>query len=111
MSTHYSRRQVSSADGLGGADTAGAASVRQLAATAILTVVLWGARLVGVVWRCKGTRRAGWGRSRAGFGCGVRRGVSGARVPNAHSGRAQSTPGTCSTKCQGILEVAVEAGN
>ena len=45
------------------------------------------------------------------LGAGVRRGVSGARVPNACSGRAQSMPGTCSMKCQGILEVAVEAGN
>ena len=45
------------------------------------------------------------------LGAGVRRGVSGARVPNARSGRAQSTPETCSTKCQGILRVAVEAGN
>ena len=70
MSTHYSRRQVASAGGLGGADTAGAASVRQLAATAVLTVALWGARLVGVVWRCRGTRSVGWDRSRAGFGCG-----------------------------------------
>ena len=102
---------MASAGGLGGADTAGAASVRQLAATAVLTAALWGARLVGVVWRCRGTRSVGWDRSRAGFGCGVRRGVSGARVPNARSGRAQRTPGTCSTKCQGILEVAVEAGN
>ena len=101
---------MASVGGLGGAATAGPASSRQLAATVVLTAALWGARLVGVVWRCKGTRRAGWGRSRAGFGCGVRRGVSGARVPNARSGRAQSTPGTCSTKCQGSLEVAVEAG-
>ena len=109
MSPHGSKRQVASIGGLGGAAMAGPASGQQLAATAILTVALWGARLVGVV--CKGTRHAGWGRSRAGFGCGVRRGVSGARVPNARSRRAQSTPGTCSTKCQGILEVAVEAGN
>ena len=42
--------------------TVGPASGRQLAATAILVVALWGARLVGVVWRCRGTRRAGWGR-------------------------------------------------
>ena len=61
---------MASAGGLGGADTAGAASVRQLAATAVLTVALWGARLVGVVWRCRGTRSVGWDRSRAGFGCG-----------------------------------------
>ena len=61
---------MASAGGLGGADTAGAASVRQLAATAVLTVALWGARLVAVVWRCRGTRSVGWDRSRAGFGCG-----------------------------------------
>ena len=42
--------------------TVGPASGRQLAATPILVVALWGARLVGVVWRCRGTRRAGWGR-------------------------------------------------
>ena len=70
MSTHCSRRQVASAGGLGGADTAGAASVRQLAATAVLTVALWGARLVGVVWRWRGTRSVGWDRSRAGLSAG-----------------------------------------
>ena len=58
------------AGGLGGADTAGAASVRQLAATAVLTVVLWGARLVGVVWRCRGTQSVGWDRSWAGLSAG-----------------------------------------
>ena len=58
---------MASAGGLGGADTAGAASVRQLAATAVLMVALWGARLVGVVWRCRGTRSVGWDRSRAGL--------------------------------------------
>ena len=110
MGTHCSRGQVANAGGLGGADTAGLASIRQLASTVVLTVALWGARLVGVVWWCRGTRSVGWDRSRAGFGCGVRRGVSGARVPNARSGRTQCTPGTCSTKCQGSLEVAVEAG-
>ena len=102
---------MASVGGLGGAATAGPASGRQLAATVVLTAALWGARLVGVVWRCKGTRHAGWGRSRAGFRCGVRRGVSGARVPNALSGRTQSTPGTCSTKCQGGLEHEGGAGN
>ena len=61
MSMHCSRGQVASAGGLGGADTAELASVRQLAATAVLTVALWGARLVGVVWRCRGTRSVGWG--------------------------------------------------
>ena len=75
--------------GLDSAATAGPASGRQLAATVVLTATLWGARLVGVVWRCKGTRRAGWGQSRAGFGCGVRRGVSGARVPNARPEHAR----------------------
>ena len=90
---------MASVGGLGGAATAGPANGRQLAATAVLTAAVWGARLVGVVWRCKGKRRAGWGRSRAGSGCGVRRGVSGARVPNARSGRDQSMPGTCSAKC------------
>ena len=70
MSTHCSRRQVASAGGLGGADTAGAASVRQLAATAVLTVALWGARLVGVVWRCRGTRSVAWDRSRAELSAG-----------------------------------------
>ena len=61
---------MASVGGLGGAATAGPASGRQLAATVVLTAALWGARLVGEVWRCKGTRRAGWGRSWAGFGCG-----------------------------------------
>ena len=32
-------------------------------------------------------------------------------VQNARSARAQSTHGTCSTKCQGVLEVSGEAGN
>ena len=59
ISTACAPGQLSCAGGLGGADTAWAASVRQLAATAVLTVALWGARLVGVVWRCKGTRHAG----------------------------------------------------
>ena len=58
------------AGGLGGTDTAGAASVRQLAATAVLTVALWGARLVGVVRWYKGTRRAGCGWSRTGLCAG-----------------------------------------
>ena len=61
---------MASVGGLGGAATAGPASGRQLAATVVLTAELCGARLVGEVWRCNGTRRAGWGRSRAGFGCG-----------------------------------------
>ena len=61
---------MASAGGLGGADPAGAASVRQLAATAVLTVALWGARLVGVVWRCRGTQSVGWDRSRAGLSAG-----------------------------------------
>ena len=52
---------MASVGGLGGAATAGPASDRQLAATVILTAALWGARLVGVVWRCRGTRSAGWG--------------------------------------------------
>ena len=34
-----------------------------------------------------------------------------ARVQNVRSGRAQSTHGTCSTKCQGGLEREGEAGN
>ena len=34
-----------------------------------------------------------------------------ARVQNVRSGRAQSTHGTCSTKCQGGLECEGEAGN
>ena len=50
--------------------TVGPASGRQLAATAILVVALWGARLVGVVWRCRGTRSVGWDRSRAGLSAG-----------------------------------------
>ena len=70
MGTHCSRGQVANAGGLGGADTAGPASVRQLAATAILAMALWGARLVGVVWRCRGTRSVGWDRSRAGLSAG-----------------------------------------
>ena len=70
MGTHCSRGQVANAGGLGGADTAGPARVRQLAATAVLTVALWGARLVGVVWRCKGTRRVGCGQSRTGLSAG-----------------------------------------
>ena len=61
---------MASAGGLGGADTAGPASVRQLAAMAVLTVALWGARLVEVVWWYKGTRRAGCGRSRTGLSAG-----------------------------------------
>ena len=61
---------MASVGGLGGAATAGPASDRQLAATVILTAALWGARLVGVVWRCKGTRRAGCGRSRTGLSAG-----------------------------------------
>ena len=58
---------MASVGGLGGAATAGPTSGRQLAATAILTAALWGARLVGVVWRCRGTRSVGWDRSRAGL--------------------------------------------
>ena len=60
---------MASVGGLGGAATTGPASGRQLAATAVLMMALWDARLVGVVWRCKGTRRVGWDRSLAGFEC------------------------------------------
>ena len=66
--------------------------------------------------------------TRAAWRVPVRRGVPGAalwrgqnqgrdvaararHVQNARSARAQSTHGTCSTKCQGALEVSGKAGN
>ena len=61
---------MASVGGLGGAAMVGPASGRQLAATVVLTAALCGARLVGEVWRCKGTRSVGWDRSRAGLSAG-----------------------------------------
>ena len=70
---------------------------------------------LGGYWR-EGECLAWFGR-RAGARDGARRGrqsgVSAqcARVQNVRSGRAQSTHGTCSTKCQGGLEREGGAGN
>ena len=101
---------MASAGGLGGADTAGPASVRQLAATAILTMALWGARLVGVVRWYKGTQRAGCGRSRTGLSAGRDAVARASLVQYARSGRVQCTHGRCSTQCRGVLQVTGEVG-
>ena len=72
-----------------------------------LTAVLQGTRAAWRVLVRRGVRGAAlW--------CGQNRGRDVAararHVQNARSARAQSTHGTCSTKCHGVLEVAVEAG-
>ena len=99
--------QVASGRGLGGTDLAEARCGRRRAAKA-LTAVLQGTRAAWRVLVGRGVRgEALW--------CGQNQGCDMAaqarHVQNACSARAQSTHGTCSTKCQGALEVSGEAGN
>ena len=90
----------------------GPACGRQLAATADLTVALWGARGGrGGFGVQKETWRAGCGWPRARTGAGRDAAARCTRVQNMRSGRAQSTHATCSTECQGGLERSGEAGN
>ena len=73
-----------------------------------LTVVLQG---TGAAWRDAVSSRVSGAALQSGQNQGHDAAARAWHVQNACSARAQSTHGTCSTKCQGVLEVSGEAGN